>query len=73
MNYRKTKILFTDLDGTLLNGSFEWDQVIEQEISRVLEQGYDFAVATGRTEEGVKNCPGPLCGPIWTARACCRC
>ncbi len=21
----------------------------------------------------VKNCPGPLCGPIWTARACCRC
>ncbi|NBK92028.1 HAD-IIB family hydrolase [bacterium 1XD21-13] len=57
--------MVSDLDGTLLNGSFEWDQVIEQEISRVLEQGYDFAVATGRTEEGVKNCPGLWCMPVY--------
>ena len=45
----------SDLDGTLLNRNFEWDEVIEDGISRVLERGYDFAVATGRTEEGVKN------------------
>ncbi len=55
----------SDLDGTLLNGSFEWDQVIENEISRVLEQGYDFAAATGRTEEGVKNCPGLWHMPVY--------
>ena len=42
----------SDLDGTLLNGSFEWDQVIENEISRVLEQGYDFAAATGQRFPG---------------------
>ncbi|GFI08867.1 MAG: HAD family phosphatase [Lachnospiraceae bacterium] len=55
----------SDLDGTLLNGSFEWDQVIEKEISRLLERGYDFAAATGRTEEGVKNCPGLWKMPVY--------
>lgn len=55
----------SDLDGTLLNGSFEWDQVIENTISGVLEQGYDFAAATGRTQEGVKNCPGLWSMPVY--------
>lgn len=55
----------SDLDGTLLNGSFEWDQVIEKEIGRLLERGYDFAVATGRTEEGVKNCLGLWNMPVY--------
>lgn len=55
----------SDLDGTLLNGSFEWDQVIEKEISRLLKRGYDFAAATGRMEEGVKNCPGLWNMPVY--------
>ncbi len=55
----------SDLDGTLLNRNFEWDKVIEDGISRVLERGYDFAVATGRTEEGVKNCPGLWDMPVY--------
>ena len=52
--------MITDLDGTLLNGSFEWDERIETGVKEVLESGCEFAAATGRTIDGVKSC-----GNLW--------
>ena len=52
--------MITDLDGTLLNGSFEWDERIETGVKEVLERGGEFAAATGRTIDGVKSC-----GNLW--------
>lgn len=57
--------IVSDLDGTLLNSQFEWDQVIERGLYRLLEKGCDFAAATGRTVEGVKSCQGLWEMPVY--------
>lgn len=45
----------SDLDGTLLNGKSEWDDVIGRGICEILKQGCSFTAATGRTVNGVKS------------------
>lgn len=45
----------SDLDGTLLNGSAEWDDVIGRGIDKILQKGCSFTAATGRTANGVKS------------------
>ena len=45
---KNTKILFTDLDGTLLNDEKEVTAGNQAAIDRALEQGHKIVVTTGR-------------------------
>lgn len=51
------KYFVSDLDGTLLY-NYEWNSIIQKSIINLLEDGYEFVVATGRTVKGIKNCKG---------------
>lgn len=44
------RLFATDLDGTILNQYHDLDHVIEQRVDRLLEEGRDFAVVTGRDQ-----------------------
>lgn len=47
------KIFVSDLDGTLLNKDNAEDDKIVQGVKKVISQGYEFVIATGRNIHGV--------------------
>ncbi|WNC17019.1 HAD family hydrolase [Brevibacillus brevis] len=53
MDVKKTTLLVTDLDGTLLTRNQEISPENQQAIKRLKERGGMFTFATGRTEEAV--------------------
>jgi Cof subfamily protein (haloacid dehalogenase superfamily) len=49
------KILFIDLDGTVVNSSGEISEPVKQSVSRIQAQGVKVAIATGRPYFAAKN------------------
>lgn len=59
------KYLVTDLDGTLLNKNFEWDEFLDESFKKLLKSECELVVATGRTLNGVKKCKALWDAPIY--------
>ena len=59
------KYLVTDLDGTLLNKDFEWDEFLDKALKKLLNNECELVIATGRTLHGVKKCQALWEAPIY--------
>lgn len=59
------KYLVTDLDGTLLNKDFEWDEFLDKALKKLLNNECELVIATGRTLHGVKKSKALWEAPIY--------
>ena len=56
----KKSLIISDLDGTLLNNNAELSDYTISVVNRLIEQGYQFSIATARSLESVANIVKPL-------------
>lgn len=59
------KYIVSDLDGTLLNSDYAWDDKIQNALERILLRDVEFVVATGRTMAGLVDIKWLWNAPIY--------
>lgn len=53
IDYKRFKVLISDFDGTLVDSSLIPSKEVQQAITKLIEKGYFFSIATGRLYPGV--------------------